>query len=101
MLSGSGGFGVRFSFYALIQVFTAMTLWLLLRLLRRDKLLRPQAPTAASGDPRLPTLAAVFLVSIPLAFVTQWAYALWAAAPLIMNGVRRVQAWRQRSREVA
>ena len=47
-------------------------------------LLRPDAPAATlpSAVLQMRMLAAAFLVSIPVAFVTHAAYACWIAAPI-------------------
>ncbi len=90
LLSGSGGFGVRFSLYAAIQVFTVLIFLLISRHIRSGGLLRPGAPSpTASGDAALLTIAALFAVSIPVAFVTPWAFALWVASAPVARAVRR------------
>jgi len=91
LLSGSGGFGVRFSLYAAIQVFTVLIFLLMSRHIRAGDLLRPGAPSpSASGDDAaLLMIAALFAVSIPVAFVTPWAFALWVASAPAARAVRR------------
>jgi uncharacterized membrane protein len=85
VLSGHGAFGVRFTIYVLIQVVATTCLLQLSGALRRGGLLRPDAPASARHPDNVHNLAliAMFLVSIPVAFVTGWAFALWGAAPLI------------------
>jgi uncharacterized membrane protein len=84
LISGNGGFGVRFSIYAAIQVVTMLMFLLMSRHIRSSELLRPGAPRvpAASreGGAVLLAVAGLFALSIPVAFVTQWAYALWIAS---------------------
>jgi uncharacterized membrane protein len=81
LISGNGGFGVRFSIYAAIQVVTMLTFLLMSRHIRSGELLRPGAPAATrDGDVVLLAVAGLFALSIPVAFVTQWAYALWIAS---------------------
>jgi uncharacterized membrane protein len=81
LISGAGGFGVRFTVYAAIQVLTMLTFLLMGRHLRSGELVRPgPAASARDGDAVLLTVAALFAVSIPVAFVTQWAFALWVAS---------------------
>jgi uncharacterized membrane protein len=82
LLAGQGGFGVRFGFYATVQIITALTFVYMTRLLRQRGLLRMEPPDVHQVDVRLLTLAALFLVSIPVAFVTPLAYLLWIAGPL-------------------
>lgn len=91
VLSGNGGFGVRFTLYALVQAIAAACLFLMNRELSRGDLLRPDAPASARHPDYVPSLAivAMFLVSIPVAFVTAWAFALWVAVPLLTRLVRR------------
>jgi hypothetical protein len=36
------------------------------------------------------TVIVMFLVSIPVAFVLAWAFALWAAVPLVTRGLRQL-----------
>lgn len=84
LLAGDGAFGVRFGFYAVIQVIAIGCLMQIRRHLIAGGLLGTDA-TGADRHPDIsPSLAmiAVFLVSIPVAFATSWAYALWGAIPL-------------------
>ena len=48
VLSGNGGFGVRFAFYAVIQVVTILTVLLMGRHIRRSDLSWPGAPALQS-----------------------------------------------------
>ena len=96
VLSGGPFGGVRFSLYALIQVITILTLVIMRRHIRGAGLLRPDAPAAVAGtdDFSIVAVAAVFAVSIPIAFIPavgQWAYAVWAAAALVARAVRRAR----------
>jgi hypothetical protein len=50
--------------------------------------LRHEEPSvAADYDLRTVVFAAMFAISIPLAFVTHWAYLCWLAAPLLARAV--------------
>ncbi|HEY2076795.1 MAG TPA: TMEM175 family protein [Streptosporangiaceae bacterium] len=103
MLSGRGGFGVRFSLYAIIQVLTLLTFLLMSRHLRGGELLRPTAPppTARDDDASLLTVAVMFAISIPVAFVPgwgQWAFVFWVASAPAGRAVRRRLA-RDRNRD--
>lgn len=89
LLSGSGGFGVRFSLYAIIQVLTVLTFLLMSRHLRTGELLRPGALPPRDDDASLLTVAAMFAISIPVAFVTPWAFAIWVATVPAAKAVRR------------
>jgi uncharacterized membrane protein len=91
MLSGSGGFGVRFTLYALIQVIASACLLLMSSEIARGGLLRPDTPESARHPDHTPSVAIIiaFLVSIPVSFFTEWAFALWATAPLLARVLRR------------
>jgi uncharacterized membrane protein len=86
-----GGFQVRFTFYALVQALTAVFLLLSVRVMVRRHLLDPHAPPRFVADAvaGLWTIVISFLVSIPLAFVTQWAFACWALGPMLERLLRR------------
>jgi uncharacterized membrane protein len=85
--------GVRFSLYAVIQVITILTLVIMRRHIRDAGLLRSDAPTAVADtdDFNIVAVAATFAVSIPVAFKTEWAYAIWVAAALVARIVRRLR----------
>jgi uncharacterized membrane protein len=100
VLSGTGGFGVRFGLYAAIQVITLVTFWLMSRHVRRGHLLRPGMPAWLSpgDDVVVLALAATFALSIPLAFIQaigQWVYLVWVAAVVVTRWVRRAQRWKR------
>jgi uncharacterized membrane protein len=92
MLSGSGGFGVRFTLYALIQIIASVCLLLMSSEIARAGLLRPGAPESARHPDHSASVAIIiaFLVSIPVSFFTEWAFALWATAPLLTRVLRRL-----------
>ncbi|HEX3815159.1 MAG TPA: TMEM175 family protein [Mycobacteriales bacterium] len=92
ILTSDGGFGVRFGIYALIQVIASACLMLLNREFSRLDLLRPDAPEAVRQPDNVRGLVfiVVFLISIPVAFATAWAFVLWAAvSPLSLLVQRR------------
>jgi uncharacterized membrane protein len=94
LLSGRGGFGVRFSVYAIVQILTVLVFLLISRHLRGGELLRPTAPPPAAwdDDASLLTVAAMFAISIPVAFVPgwgQWAFVFWVASTPAARAVRR------------
>ncbi|MBO0833497.1 MAG: DUF1211 domain-containing protein [Actinobacteria bacterium] len=103
VLSGNGGFGVRFSLYAAVQVVTLVMIWTMSRHIRRSGLRRRDAPAGFSAleEGTVLAVAAVFAISIPIAFiphVDQWAFAVWVAAVVVLRWVRRVQAWTTKPR---
>jgi uncharacterized membrane protein len=92
LLATPGGFGVRFAIYALIQVIASACLLQMSRQISRESLLRPNAPAAARhpDDSHYLALIVTFLMSIPIAFVTGWAFALWASVPVLSPVLRRL-----------
>jgi uncharacterized membrane protein len=92
LLAGSGMLGVRFAIYTLIQVIATACMMLINREASRGDMLRPDAPGSARRPDSVPYLAVIltFLASIPVAFATPWAFALWAAVPVTSRGIRRV-----------
>jgi uncharacterized membrane protein len=82
LLAGTGAFGVRFGFYAAVQIIAFLVFVQMSRLLRRRGLLRLEPPDAHQIDVRLLTLAGLFAISIPIAFVTPLAFAIWIAGPV-------------------
>ncbi len=95
VLTGEGAFQVRFIFYASVQAAAGILFLLMLREIHRHRLYRPDTPPRmlAYAAVRTGTLAGAFLVSIPVAFVTPYAYVCWIvfpfAVPLIMRIARR------------
>lgn len=94
-LQGDNDFGVRFSLYAIIQVITLLALWLMSMHLRHGHLLRAGVPAPLSAfDERVVLIAAgMFAISIPISFVTPWAYLCWVASGVVTRWVRRAQVW--------
>jgi uncharacterized membrane protein len=98
-LAASGGFAIRFGIYAVIQAIASICLVRLSRDLAREHLLRPDAPESArhpDNRARYATIAS-FLISIPVAFVTPWAYAIWAVGPALAARYLRSRAARDRA----
>jgi len=93
LLAANGAFGVRFTIYTLIQVIASACFVQMNREISRENLLRPNAPAAARHPDSSHGLAliVVFLVSVPVAFATgtAWAFALWAAVPVLSRVLRR------------
>jgi uncharacterized membrane protein len=96
ILSGSGAFGVRFTLYALVQVIATACLLLMSREIARGGMLRPGAPESAIHPDHVLSLAFIvsFLVSIPVAFFSAWAFALWAV-PVFVRVLRPLHGGRR------
>jgi uncharacterized membrane protein len=94
ILTGNGGFGVRFTIYTLVQVIASTCLLLMSREIRDKDLMRTDAPESARHpeNSHTLTLIVVFLISIPVAFAAgQWAFVLWVATPLLGRVLRRLR----------
>jgi uncharacterized membrane protein len=94
VLTGNGGFGVRFTIYTLVQVIASTCLLLMSREIRDKDLMRTDAPESARHpeNSHTLTLIVVFLISIPVAFAAgQWAFVLWVATPLLGRVLRRLR----------
>lgn len=93
LLASSGGFAVRFTLYAVIQIVAWSCLALMSRVVIHDDLLRPDAPEAARHPDNVVTFTviAMFALAIPVAFFTIGAFALWAAIPVLI----RAERWRR------
>ncbi len=91
VLTGDEGFQVRFTFYAVVQAMTGLSFVMVLRAVGRYRLLRPGSPRRLVRDSSVQLLgmASMFVVSIPVCFVTHWAYACWVAIPLATWGMTR------------
>lgn len=93
VLAEDGGFEFRFVLYALVQII-ALTLFLAMtRQIQRHDLHRADTPPELFGEyyRGLGTMIAAFAVSIPVAFLTQWAYACWIVIPLVGNLLFRLR----------
>ncbi|MFI6293237.1 TMEM175 family protein [Nonomuraea sp. NPDC050790] len=95
VLTADGAFPPRFSLYAIVQVLASATFALIILEIRRAHLYRTDVPPPefAQSLVRSVCLAAVFALSIPVAFVTTGtgAYLCWLAAPIVLAVARRVQ----------
>ena len=92
-LAASGGFVVRFTIYALVQIVASIFLVRLSNELAQDHLMRDDAPESARHPDNLARYATIgsFLVSIPVALVTPWAYVIWAAGPAVAIRIIRAR----------
>jgi uncharacterized membrane protein len=99
VIEGSGAFGVRFTLYALVQIIASACLLVMSTEVASGNLLRPGAPESARHPDHAPSVAIIiaFLVSIPVAFYTQWAFALWGTVPLLVRVLRRFPGGRRRT----
>jgi len=95
VIGGDGAFQVRFGFYATVQ-FTACALFLLMiREIRRAGLSRAGTPTEVFSQATrgVGASAVAFLVSIPVSFLTTYAYLCWililVVGPLVLTRLRR------------
>jgi uncharacterized membrane protein len=88
VLTGDGAFQARFVFYAAVQAIACLLFVLVVREVRRAGLQRgttpPRALTLATA--RAGAMAGAFLVSMPLSFVTDYAFVCWLALP-ILHGI--------------
>jgi uncharacterized membrane protein len=85
LAASTGGFGVRFGIYALVQAIALTCLVRMGQELTQEHLLRDDAPASARHPDLTARYAAIasFLISIPVAFATPWAYAIWGAGPAL------------------
>jgi uncharacterized membrane protein len=90
-LAASGGFAIRFTIYATVQIVAWVCLVRLGNELAQDHLLRDDAPESARHPDNLGRWVTIvsFAVSIPVAFVSPWAYAIWAAGPAVATRLLR------------
>lgn len=84
VLSGDGAFQTRFAFYALVQAAANLTFLLMVRHVQRADQSQPGTPPTVFQHSRASSAALMtgFTVSIPLSFLTTWAYACWAVVPI-------------------
>lgn len=89
---------IRLACYGFVQVLTWLTLLRIYLHLRNHDLLTEDAPVRLQGwAERRGILIGLFLLSVPLAFVTPWAAAAcWIGSPLVLRGVHLAKALRAR-----
>ncbi|MEU8760497.1 TMEM175 family protein [Streptomyces sp. NPDC048659] len=93
VITTDSAFAPRFSLYALVQVLASAAFALTVREIRRARLYAPDTPPGAFDATlvRSLCLAAVFALSIPVAFLAGTAaYLCWLAAPIVLGLARRV-----------
>jgi uncharacterized membrane protein len=96
VLSESGAFQSRFTVYALGQALAGIFFLLTLHAVVKARVLDPATPKdlVANGYERLGVVSGMFLVSIPVAFVTRWAYLCWVAIPFVGSAVHSLRTRR-------
>jgi uncharacterized membrane protein len=87
LVSGSGALGIRFTIYAGVQAVAGLCLLLMTLEVRRARLLRPGAPDDIDSNRirGLIVIIAMFVISIPISFLTREAFWCWIAIPLVMR----------------
>ena len=82
-------FPMAFTLYAVIQAVSQLTFVSLILAICRDHLTSAGVPASAfhPAIARSLTFAVSFLVSIPLAYLTHWAFAFWATTPYVARVV--------------
>jgi len=85
VVNGDGAFQVRFIFYAAVEFAACVLFVLMVRVARRDDLCRTSTPPEVFSRAirRTGTVAAGFLMSVPVSFLTQWAYVCWFLVPAV------------------
>jgi len=95
VLTAEGAFAPRFSLYALVQVLASSLFALIVREVRRQHLVREDVLPRVFAESQLRSfcLAAMFAVSVPVAFLTSnaGAFACWIAIPLVLRIASRLQ----------
>jgi len=96
VLTRNGAFETRFILYAAVQALSGIFFALMVRSIARGGVLKEAAPPdlVPSSCWRLLGFAAAFLISIPVALVTHWAYVCWATIPFLSSLARRI--WQSR-----
>jgi uncharacterized membrane protein len=80
---------LRFGFYALLQLLESGTVYAMLRHMNSHQLADIPAPISASLARKSYLVMAGFGVSIPLFFVTTYAWVFWIASPVLGAQLRR------------
>jgi uncharacterized membrane protein len=92
LTSEGDAFPVQFTVYAADQALAGLFLLLAVADLRRFGLLRADAPAAVITNARefVTAVTIMFALSIPVAFVTNWALLCWVLLPVVRAAVRLV-----------
>jgi uncharacterized membrane protein len=96
VLTADGAFEARFTTYASVQALSGLFFLLMTIEMTRYRLRDPSVPRQAVLDTyvRVLAMALAFGLSIPVCFLTHWAYACWALMPLLARGGRYLVARR-------
>ncbi|MDH6220324.1 TMEM175 family protein [Streptomyces pseudovenezuelae] len=100
VIGGDDAFQARFIFYAVVQFVACVLFVFMVREINREGLYRPGTPPdlLPRAMRRMSVVAAGFLVSIPVALATQWAYLCWILVPgipAVFYGARRRRSGEQ------
>jgi hypothetical protein len=97
VLVGDTFFPMAFTLYAGIQSVAQLTFLGIILLVRHDHLLRAEVPagTFTPAIARTIAFAVSFLISIPIAYRTHWAFAFWAITPFAIRMVRLLMVRRR------
>jgi uncharacterized membrane protein len=100
VLVGDTSFPMAFTLYAGVQIVGQLAMLSIILMIRHDHLIAAEVPlgTFNRSIARTIAFATSFAVSIPVAYHSHWAFALWAATPFLVRLVSRVQR-RHRRRE--
>jgi uncharacterized membrane protein len=101
VIVGDGAFPARFTIYAAVQALASVFFLLLAREIDRAGLSGDEPPSSLFAGRYLHALiaAGAFLASIPVAFVTHWAYLCWVGIPLLIRAQGAI--WRRRQKTPA
>lgn len=87
VLTGDGAFQARFITYAAVQALSGLFFLLMILEMSHYRLRDPSTPRRAviGAYVRVTSMTLAFALSIPMSFFTHWAYACWAAIPLLIR----------------
>jgi uncharacterized membrane protein len=85
VLNGEAAFELRFTFYAAVQALAGFFFLLMIFCIDRGRLYGDETPPRSmrAGYVRLGVMTGVFALSIPVAWVTHWAYVIWMLMPVL------------------
>ncbi len=97
----NGEHDVRYAFYALLQVLVSGSMLIMARYATAHDLLAPDAPPPSHTDADWQSYGLLlgFGISIPLFFLTSYAWILWFAIPVLTGQTRKFRKRRQRPTE--
>jgi uncharacterized membrane protein len=92
VLTGDEAFQARFITYAAVQALSGLFFLLMIQEMTRYRLRDPNTPRRAvvGAYVRLTSMTLAFAISIPVSFLTHWAYACWALIPLLIRTGMRI-----------